>query len=451
MALNDTVIRPVGMLEKLSTARQVLGVYNSVILTISYTDNPARSTEELKRRIVSSLPRLLIQHPALCCYITGAATSSPTFRLLDTIAVEDVVQMKRLECDLPTRLQELHDQPWSEARKPLWRLAVLQDDDTPSTHLAFVYHHAIGDGLSGAAFQRSLIQALARGTGTQDSGASPNVIEVPSVSLSKPVEDLLSFSLSWGFLAKQVLQEYAPRWLVGAPPEIWAGKRIQTLDECPSRTRLRIVDLQADELLVRCREHGVTLTSLITATIACSLSDALPNAPAFIGMTPYTLRRFTGTSMDEMVNQTSTSTMRYPRETIDGRSANERLWSVATKFQDHMRDELAQCPSNNPVGLLPYVIDTIEYYRKKFGKPREATWELSNIGAFNHDGSAEWTPEYMTFTQGAAPTGSAFGVNCVSIDGLLSMTISHQESVIDKAIVDAVAYSLSDLHIVAAL
>ena len=466
MSATNDLVRPLGMLEKLYPARQVLRIYHSVIVTATYTARSRLDDATIYSRFSSAIFRLLQRHPSLCCYYEGEDTPAPGFKRLQTIEVKDVLQILDLDKrgSLAKVLQDLHDEEWSTDRKALWKLVVMREAESSigfALHIAFVYHHVIGDGLSGTAFQRSLLQELEHIERTeQDPQAAPTTIDIPvSVKLMEPVEKLISFPLSWSFLLKQVVQEYAPRWLIGERSPIWAGRPAQTLEECPYRTRVRLVTLEAAEvgdLLKECKQHSVTLTSLLTAVVVTALARALPEATTFHGTTPYTLRRVTGTSMNEMVNQSSAFNTDYPTDLLDRiRKAStaaeraERLWRTADYFHAQMQDELRRCPQDNLVGLLPYVSDYVNFYRKKIGRAREGTFEVSNLGVFKMNSdtmTGSWRPKSMTFTEGAQPVGTAFSVTCVSVeDGPLTMAITWQDSVIEEGIVDVLAHDLTEL------
>ena len=470
MAVTSDILRPVGMLEKLYTARQVLGIYNSVIVTASYTIQSNLDDSSLHCMLCSAITRLIHRHPSLCCYFEGEKTPEPKFRRLKTILIKDVLQIRYLgrPVDLGSQLQEIHDLQWPLDAKPLWRLVVMREP--PATddisigcrlHVAFVYHHVIGDGLSGSAFHRCLIQDLGDVERHRPvSQEVPQAIAIPtSTTLIEPVEKLTSLPLSWLFLLGQVIKEYAPWWLVGAPSPLWAGKPAQTLDECPFRSRVQIVTLSPDQvqsLVAESKNHSVTLTCLLTAVIVSALANKFSAASRFVGNTPYTLRRITRTSMDEIVNQTSGFETDYSLDRLDNirKASNvskhiENLWDTARYFHTQMQIELAKCPHDNLIGLLPYVTDYIKYYQKKIGKPREVTFELSNLGAFEERRGClpkDWTLEAMSFSQGAQPVGPAFTANCVGVrDGALTIAITWQESVVQEDVIDGLARALTDL------
>ncbi|KAL8753813.1 MAG: hypothetical protein Q9199_004782 [Rusavskia elegans] len=470
MSSSSNALRPLGMIEKLYPARQSLGVYHSVIVTATYKVTLKLEDTFLYTTLRAAVPGLLHRHPSLCCYIEDGDTATPRFARLDTVDVRDVLYCVGLEerGNLEEKLQELHNQPWPVGPKPLWKLAVMREPPTNSDthvdsalHIALVYHHAIGDGLSGTAFHQSLLRELeSMDQKNQESQQTPELIRTPTcTNLTEPIEKLISLPLSWMFLMRQAMKEYAPQWLIGAPSTIWAGLPNKTLDELPFRSRVRLVSIRAEDLhflIEASREHDVSLTSLLTASIASALANELPAASGFLGLTPYTLRRVTGTSMAEMVNQSTAFETIYAADILDrirkASDAAERLdslWATAGYFHTQMQSEFVKCPKDNLVGLLPYVIDHVDYYKKKFGKAREVTWELSNLGVFKASpgpSSKTWKLNSMIFTQGAMPLGAAFTVNCVSVQGKsLTLAITWQDQVVDEDLIDAVAQGFMDL------
>ncbi|KAL8849858.1 MAG: hypothetical protein Q9221_005196 [Calogaya cf. arnoldii] len=470
MSKVSNVVRPLGMLEKLYPARQLLNVYNSVIVTATYAVPLELEDTFLYASVRAAIPGLLHRHPPLSCYIEAYDTARPSFGRLETVEVRDVLHCVHLEQgeNLAEKLQELHDQQWPVKSKPLWKLVVMRELQTinrssadAALHIAFVYHHVIGDGLSGNALHQSLLHELeSLEQKSQDPQDTQDVISTPpDTTLIEPIERLISLPLSWIFLMKQAGKEYAPQWLIGAPSIIWASVPYKTLDELPFRTRVRLVTIRAEDLhfLVKAsRQHGVSLTSLLTAAIASALANEVPAASKMLGLTPYTLRRVTGTSMAEMVNQSTGFETIYPADILDRLrkvsntiERRDSLWATASYFHTQLQSELAKCPKDNLVGLLPYVVDHVNFYKKKFGKAREATWELSNLGVFKPSpgpSSKTWELNSMTFTQGAQPLGSALTVNGVSMqDKSLTLAITWQDRVIDERIINAVAHGFTDL------
>jgi len=434
-------------------------------MTATYIIPSKLEDETLYSIFHTAIVGLVTRHPALCCYVEAEATSDPKFRRLERFNLKDVVQIQDLgeQESLEQKLQDIHDQRWPSENKPLWKLVIMRELQRASIgsrlHIALVYSHAIGDGLSGLAFHRTLLQELIKAPQlNQQAKDHLKAIDIPvDTKMIEPVEKLTPLPLSKLFLIKQVANEYLPRWLIGGPPPIWAGLPIQNLVECPYRSRIRIVYIESAELnwlLEESRKHGVTLTSLLTAAIVFALALAVVDASSFIGDTPYTLRRVTGTSMEEMVNETSTLQTTYATKLLDRiRNAPnstehvEGFWDTAQFFHAQMQDEIARCPKDNLVGLLPYLLNHVQYYQKKFGRARETSWELSNVGVFKTTALPKgWKLERMIFSQGAQPVGAAFSINSVSVSGgPLNITITWQDSVVEERVIDALAQAFTEL------
>ncbi|KAL8710648.1 MAG: hypothetical protein Q9220_004872 [cf. Caloplaca sp. 1 TL-2023] len=474
MSTTSNIIRPLGLHERLYAARQVLGIYRSVIITaaLSSQSTPWLETKKLRPIFRKVISETISQHHPLRCYIHDLETSAPVFKALDRIDLDDVLHFYELNetTDIVERLQELHDEAWFSDAKPLWKLVVLRErpsaGDEPATstiNLAFVYHHVLGDGLSGIAVLQSVSRILgsklqSRPDQEIDGPCGP-ILTLDPVKLLEPVEKLIKLPLSWSFLLSQLMKEYAPRWLPGIPRQPWAGLPMQNLEQCPFRSRIKTVTIQASEvasLLSICRSQGVTITSLLTASIVSILAVTIPEAKSFVGVTPYTLRHLTGTSREVMTNQISVIETEYSPSTLDAIRATSSspkeygrtLWDTARDFHAQMRDELARCPQDTMLGLIPYISDPVKFYRKKFDKPREATFEVSNLGVVPKTSLLPGVLdlESMTFTQGAQPVATAFSVNCVGVqEGALRMAVTWQDSVVEERVLDAVIGGLGRL------
>ncbi|KAI4193138.1 MAG: hypothetical protein LQ350_008454, partial [Teloschistes chrysophthalmus] len=185
-------------------------------------------------------------------------------------------------------------------------------------------------------------------------------------------------------------------------------------------------------------------------TTVAALAQAVPEALNITGITPYSFRRMTGTPEDDMTVQISSFQTTYSTDVLDrmrktslASDRAESLWKGAKYFHTQMRNELDKCPQDNVLGLLPYVSNHVAYYEKKFGKPRETTFELSNLGIVKIGGDVlpdAWSLDSMTFTQGAQPAGAALTINCISVDGgALTLAITWQDSIVHESIINALA------------
>ena len=263
--------------------------------------------------------------------------------------------------------------------------------------------------------------------------------------LTPPIEELLNFKTSWSFLGSQVLQEYGPPALFGRRSEPYTAMSCQSLDELPFRTMLRLIEIDASTikaLLEKGKSKQSAITALLSVVIARSLALEIPTAGAFLSQIPYTMRRISGTDYETMANQTSTVEIGFEKEVLDtfrdpAENVADPIWDRTATDSAVLQEKIADCLNNNPVGLLRYISDHHEFYRKKLGKKREATWEVSNIGPVqsrvpNRD---TWKIERAIFSQGAAIVGPAFQANVASVrDGPMTIAFSWQQNVIEESV-----------------
>jgi len=417
-----------------------------------------------------ALASVIARHASLCCTIVNEATEDPLFVRLESIILKDIVTFISLhdEDSLRQHLEQLHDQSWTHLEQRLpWKLVVFQHPTTEDNviDIAFVFHHAIVDGLSAAAFHNSLLQAFQAFTSEQNEVTK--IFEVVQTSqnlkLLAAVEDLVQLPISWGFLAGQVLREFGPGLLYRSQGTLWSGASCAPLEKLPYSPRIRIVAIPApkvDAMLKAARAKKATVTSLVTGILVVALVDLIPEAERFLGATPYSMRGWTGTSDDEIVNQVSVLDTVYDQALLDTVRASPmdstaRVWEVAHRFQNDLRAELHRCPKDVSVGLLPYISNYREMFLKKINRPREATFEVSNLGLFNPDKKedelgSEVSPcsiESMLFTQGPNVVGPAINVNCATVrGGPLNISITWQDGVVDESIIDGIVRAFE--HIV---
>lgn len=192
-----TLLRPLGKDELYYTARNNLGYYHNVAISIhlrlrGVTEN------DLLPLIKAALARVLERHPILFAVpvITSSSESAESgtkppaearFERLPHVRLSDVVSVlvrkgasppspsesrdgteTAFDVELDSILQQIHNTPF-ERGKAHWRILLLRDQrdvanagDDVSFTLAFIYHHALGDGLSGLVFVKGFVAALAR-------------------------------------------------------------------------------------------------------------------------------------------------------------------------------------------------------------------------------------------------------------------------------------------------
>lgn len=456
-----------GNLEKLYTTRHALGLYRSVIVNCRY--RLAKSIEKAKLRdvVFLALCRVIKQHAALCCAITGEDTETPSFKRVASINLAEIVTFVPLDdpSTFSEHFSQYLEQMWQKIdQRPPWKLVVFHQagEQIDTINATFLYHHGIADGLGGAAFHRAFLKELnATRNRPETSMETPELVEVPTdTKLADPIEKLIKIPISLRFLASQVLQEYGPRMFFKPKKAPWAGRKCEALDTLPYKCRSRLVSIPATAaaaLLEEARKEKSTITALFNGVIVVALAEAVPTAASFIGCTPYTMRRVTGTSMDVLTNETTGLDTLYDEKLLDDvrsnlkKSADRKpvIWQAARFYHELMTAELKKCPKDNPVGLIPYIANFRTFYEKKIGHPREIAFELSNLGAFKAAEAQEvggWEVDDAIFSQSPQVVGAAVNVNLASaVGGALNLTFTWQDGVLEESVIDGIVREVQNI------
>ncbi|TVY82108.1 hypothetical protein LSUE1_G004257 [Lachnellula suecica] len=188
-----------------------------------------------------------------------------------------------------------------------------------------------------------------------------------------------------------------------------------------------------------------------------------PNHSRFVGNIPLSLRRFTNLSDRDMgcfvsnIEPYYSSDERLPwgyvtcrSETQGGPETNdELLWESARMTKKLLQDGTSTA-SNQTVGLLKFVSDYPKLFYGRFGKKRENTFEVSNIGLL--DGGAKGSTgkayfDWVQFSGALSAYGNPYTI-CVASARNGYMTVSSSwgtEVVADEEALELVGWLESAL------
>ncbi|KAJ5980435.1 hypothetical protein N7481_007733 [Penicillium waksmanii] len=456
-------LRPVGRLEKYSTARHQIGFYLNLAVAATY-ELPKSFTSPVEDYVLRACASVIAEHPSLSAIPAADDTQEPYFVRLPIIDLDKVVRFTQREhgiprdvslgegdispdLDLQAVFQEEHNTPFIPPN-PYWRLHVLVDkQDTHKFTAALILHHALGDGGSGKSFHISFLRALQ--TQTASDGETPHSVASPQIPMLPNIEQIHPMPLSFWFLAKKIFQAkvYAPR-----DPGLWTGARIQP----PTSTHVRLVPF-AQGLVKRlrkaCREERTTITALLQTVYARSLFKHIPDQFFRLNCTgAFSTRRFlpdiiTEDSMGVFVADFEES---YTRSTVALADPTAFPWEEARRSRQTIQDTLDRKGADVGPNLLKFVNNfQQELCLSKVGQDRDKSFEVSNIGVV----SSTSTPDQpsiqgMAFSQCASVMGNAIGVSVVTGgDGCLVLGISWQEAVVEAELIDASIMSTrEELH-----
>ncbi|KAL2269894.1 hypothetical protein VTJ83DRAFT_2078 [Remersonia thermophila] len=469
------VIRPLGPCEIYSSSRHALGFYKCVANTCQYSVLRTKLGDRgLHDILETAVANVILATPSLAVGIVGQDGSHPHFVRLPSIRTEhhiELINTSRRDTNdsmLLRTLERLHDQPWPEIeQRPPWKLTIILDNQLSEDEMLvfdaiFTAHHAIVDGRSTSEFHTRLLNEL-NGPLTPPSELTNGTLNMARPHDFPPtLEQLIAFSTSWGFLARTLFRELGPKWLQsGESGSIWTGAAV-TPEPC--RTRLRLVIIPAASVpavLGACRRHNTTLTALLHALILLSLSKNLKpdQAPAFQSSTPIDLRPFvkghsqSGGTESLFGVYVTAQTHCYKSDVVaqlrDRPSAAE-VWTIAATLRKSIRQHLDNIPRDDIMSMLGWVTDWKKFWLSKGGKPRQDTWEVSNIGSMSpsHEESDEpeqrgWKIQRSIMSQSAMVAGAAIGISVSGVTGCgINLALGWQEGIVEEVIVDALTSDL---------
>ncbi len=233
--------------------------------------------EPLSKRILyPALSQVVRKHAALSASIEGAKSSAVSIARLPLLDLNTVVEFPDVSFENDALnnafLEGQFQRPIVPAPgRPLWRVAVTSDN-----FVFFSWNHIIGDGLSGLAFLRALVNALnalQRPASTGLDEPPEETIAFPdNISLLPPLEKLTDLSVSTKTLLHAVAGILIPRsWYES---KSWSGNKVAREARLSIKTNVRSVHLPSEttaRLLSLSKNHGATLTSpyMLHAFVFC--------------------------------------------------------------------------------------------------------------------------------------------------------------------------------------
>ncbi|KAK6507619.1 hypothetical protein TWF481_006045 [Arthrobotrys musiformis] len=489
---SSAVLRQAGLIEKFHIVRSSISFYNNVIVSASYSSANALSPE----RLVQALHVVLSAHPSLSVgvQLPEEPTGTPSFIRLPSI---DFTKSEKFiiwesSSTSPSHVKEyknllcrLHDTPFLNedlGTLPLWRIGVLKRSyNTPTAHdsetnsegridyeIAFSYHHAIADGLSGVAFHYSLVEALNSIDDTTGSRTSWDVYTPPKdLKLLPPMEELLDFGMGLktagkvaGFVGKSLLPSFAQKtfWAAGKVPEKISATKVDFLT---------VESHVLENLMKSLKGKKVSLTAFLTYAAADTLFNALKvlEKDEFAKVknlkvsVPMSYRRNAGWDNSVMVDYIGAINWEIGKfKALEGEvSGMKKLTAELKKESGVTRD--------SEVGLISLVGDLAGFFKGQVGKERDLTFEVSNLGVWDAGkigdpkkkevkkeeskeekadenktaakNSESWRIEEALFSQSASVTGPAFSVNVVTVDGKMGIVVQWMEGVFKNDVMEA--------------
>ncbi|EFW98502.1 hypothetical protein CMQ_4354 [Grosmannia clavigera kw1407] len=467
MATLPTAVRPLGTF---------LGLHKGVITVCRYAvptsvDGQPRTKEQVRARVEAAVAVVIGQLGALRTGIAGEETRQPQFVAVASVDVREHVEWRgggeAEEKELERQLEDECGRSWPDLEThPPWRLLGFNrdpDDRPQHIDLAFAAHHALADGKSGQVFHRFLVEALNEGetmgeidseTNTPTKTDSTAVLRFDNVPLlAPPQEQLVRFTVSWGFFARTLWNELGLAWLkravaavlgrgeTSSAPVLYTGD--QPIRLVLGRTRVCLLSVAPPDLaalLAACRVHGTTLTPLLHGLLLVAATAARRKMPlagattTFSGTTPISLRGHVTQPKPQldmkrtMGNYVSAYRHVFSRGAVQvledapvvGSHPDAALWEAVAEVDVGLRACTADVTRDSVLGLLAWVRDWHGWFRGKAGQLRDDTWEVSNVGTMdnnNDNNSGGWHLTRSLFVFTAPATGPLLELTAASVHG----------------------------------
>lgn len=455
----------VGLLERHSTAQHSLGYHNNIAVSALYVYSSPISS--LKDVVFPALKDVIQEHAILGVVPIGEDTPNPYFARLPHINLQDVVTfVERKEAwdldadidrELDENLEREHNRDFKQryGELPFWRLLILRENSTVTTNnrsrfiAIFVVHHAIGDGLSGMAFHRSFLSALARQKGVDASRTvinnSPYLVKPAQKDLIPGLEALHPLPISISFILGTVWRELLPRW----SGSVWTAENItENPDMRHSRYKsFSLSALKTERLVKSARGNNTTITGALEASLVHAVFNLLQKKYTILRVAgPISLRPVLPSDKvdDDSIGTWSNSYVQeHYRPSSDARDEKySYIWTEALKVRATIKGELAKEGENIRTGLLKFVGDSHKFFQKNLGKPRGESIELSNLGVFSIPEAArssDWKVTKVLFSQAGNVVGSPLEVMMATgPDSRLNIGFSWLEGVVEGKWVESV-------------
>ncbi|PBP27276.1 hypothetical protein BUE80_DR001554 [Diplocarpon rosae] len=439
--VDENYIRAASPNERRCIVREYLGFYRALIVGGVFEFAESVDTKSVSTYI-HALRQCIDRHPQLSVTISNVENESPYYvfcpqldlgqhiEILDHSNQGGESEIRAIQQALPSIL----DAKWP-ASVPAWKIIVLPFSDR-RCFVGFSFSHAIGDGVSGLAFNRTFLDALQERYVMTDL-----TYKSTRKPFNQPFDTAKNLTISWSFLLKPLLGAYFPKWIAtlcggvqSLSPGTWTGVPI-FYDPETYKTGVEILTIDAnvvEDALKLCRMHGAKLTGLLHQLIISALSDCLPEPhmiDSFSSGTAMNMRRQVNASNDDMGLFVSVDYQNFSlQKTGVNHASNKFSWDLAKSVTERLAVKSQQL-HDQPIGLLRYLTSVHSWTLSKLGARREGSYELSNLANFRPLGSVDrCSVTVMLFCQPADVTGGPpLTFNVVSATGgPLTIAVSWQ-------------------------
>ncbi|KID80394.1 uncharacterized protein G6M90_00g009840 [Metarhizium brunneum] len=459
-------LRPLGKLEQVSASCHHLGFFNNIGLSAHYalSGSTCPAGFDLRRVIYSAARDVIRKHGILFAIPVNEDTPDTSyFASLSSIDLDQSIHFLQRSLplaagtdgddkELDAILEDQHNTNFKSdyGTLPFWRLVILQAPGAETEFTAsFIYHHALGDGVSGLVFHKAFQTALeaACSSSSSQSEAESRVTADEKVSVLPPVEDL----------HPQPLPPHHPN-----PPgpgsktrKEWTANSIRM----PCRSRWASFCLSpgvSRAFFQECKGQETSVTAALSSIVASVLFTTLPEPEdALTCIIPVSLRPWLSLPGDAARDAIGTYfdatrvSFTRPHQSSSSSSpsgSSTDIWPGAREVSGALGDYLGNVsPTGEPytaIAVLKTIPDFSVVCRSMLGKPRDAAFEVTNIGVFSSSpqtGAPLWQVGRVMLSRSALASGAAVTVSIATGgDGSMTVGFSWQDGVVEDGVLDGI-------------
>ncbi|KAF5530192.1 peroxidase family [Fusarium napiforme] len=485
-----TLVKGTGSLQRTWYLYHRLGIWSNILVSARYT---CTNGQELSQSVVIEALRHVVQaHPALWhVFVQKPSPNRGNHELhtarLPTIDLEKCIEV--LDCDQNSNeitsddLERAHNEWWwtdDEPDRPLWKLLV------KGNNAIFVYHHSLGDGISGMVFHREFLDSLnSPATEKTMHMSRPDTLMHADENVQPPIEpedvwegkdsilELIWTQLVWLF----VKFFYGNNRIYGdLPPSKPHLKSATAVAKPEDRTVTRISSYRIpaedmSEILAACRNHQTTFTPLLITMFTIVLAtEFYPNAK--IGATRFNFDLRPSLPMSRVGGGTANGTfvnaagswqlwhkLRPFRQVLvtkgDGKETSldcHSVWELVKDYKKEMTHAISGKAIRNWIGVKRLGTDLENMVDNGFPSISlllKPTFSVSNIGSFDNakvqyggKSTGLWLIDDMQFSAGAVngnqgTHGAIFHV-CGVKGGDTVITATYEDGIVPRQMADEI-------------
>lgn len=470
-------MRPLGEEELYFTLRNDLGFYHNVAQTIHLTISDL-SDEGLLHPIYAALASVVKRHPILfavpvCTYAAESSDSVqdhgqsrayfeqlPQINLTDVVILQDgedssAATQSRQETTFDKShdsfLERIHNTPF-EKNKPLWKVVILRSVGTAGAEkinvnvkLSFVYHHAIGDGLSGLIFLQNLVNSLEE---MLQSGQHDQFEQIVCPGEKKLLPPLGSLRRSRKVILSpeqdQVKEPAKPN-----PGTLWLGH--DPINRSPATTCFTSYTFSPQatkRLLSTVSRQKTSLTPFLQTLLAASIFHVVSNTYEYVfNFCSINLRPYVEESLEDVMGSfVAGCRMDYERGQFRSNNAsNGDIDSFSAEFWERVqanKTDLLLAVDKSVKGLSTAESSPntatdpskmLNWMKNLVDAPRNASFDLNNLGKFSCSETDRIKLGRVIFSASQSVIGSALKVNVVTgPNGDMTIGFAWQKEVHDE-------------------